>query len=338
MLHDRKDTLKDFTAKIDYSVSDKTGGVTGKAGRWIFSLIWRRAENFRQISTVASWMRTGKKRCRKTTYSSSLTAGISRSRTWEWTARAAILRSTVLPPGAKPGDAVTLNGAITLPIGLDVEDVLRTFVVTMGESKDANRPVLKLVPRAKGKFDYTLLEVTVDKKMQLPVVLAQSAADGSVTTITLTEIKINSGGEDAGREHAGRTGWRRLRAGPNRGVGKGRGGKINFWRCVECSTGLRSSLAQTQQGAALVHQKCHHPRQAGHVDKHKRRPAPVAGFFASDGERAQALHAENHKDHEGDRDERRPDRCPARAVPAGQVSSRMAFLRALTDSSGSPTL
>src|SRR3954463_9601943 len=32
LLHDRKETLKDFTAKIDYSVEDKTGDITGKRG------------------------------------------------------------------------------------------------------------------------------------------------------------------------------------------------------------------------------------------------------------------------------------------------------------------
>src|SRR4051812_681713 len=36
MLHDRKNTLKEFTAKIDYSVEDKTGDTTGKQGTLSF--------------------------------------------------------------------------------------------------------------------------------------------------------------------------------------------------------------------------------------------------------------------------------------------------------------
>ena len=203
MLHDQKDMLKDFTGKIDYSVADKTGDVTGKRGtvdyvddpvkgpEYSADFTTNTTEGKPTLKYHVQFIFDGRDFTVKDFGKSNDVRQFVRSR--------------ILPEGAKPGDAVSLNGAMTLPIGLDVEDVLRTFDVTQGVSKDANLGVLKLAPKVKGKFNYTQLEVTVDKKLQLPTTLAQTAPDGTVTTITLTDLDINSKKAkvaDAGRRRA----------------------------------------------------------------------------------------------------------------------------------------
>ena len=82
-----------------------------------------------------------------------------------------------------------------LPIGLNVEDVARNFDVTVLPSKDADHVVLNLVPRATaaGKFDFKQLEMTVDKKAQLPVKMARTERNGDVTTVEFSEPAIDTG-------------------------------------------------------------------------------------------------------------------------------------------------
>jgi hypothetical protein len=190
VLRDRKDTLKDFVAKIDYSVEDSRGDVTGKLGTVayledaalgpIFSAEFdKRTTDGKPVGLYSVWfIFDGKDLTIKD-------MGMDgKGRTY--------VRSTMLPPGAKPGDAVTLSGALPLPIGLDVDDVLRTFEVTL-LANDAALGVLKLVPRDAKKFEYKQLNVTVDRKTQLPVTLVQTAKDDTVTTIKMTELQINKG-------------------------------------------------------------------------------------------------------------------------------------------------
>ena len=195
VLHDRKDTLKDFTGKIDYSVeAGRTGDVTGKRGTVDFINDPTKGPTFSADFTVNT--KEGKPSLiyhvqfifdgRDFTIKDFGTNNNVKQ----------FVHSRVLPDGAKPGDAVTLKGPITLPIGLDVNDVAQTFEVTVQPGKEPGQAVLRFVPREKGKFDYTQLEVTVDKRpeMQIPVKLVHTAAAGDVTTITLTDVKINSGG------------------------------------------------------------------------------------------------------------------------------------------------
>ena len=68
-------------------------------------------------------------------------------------------------------------------------------VVTMGEAPDAEHVVLKLVPRAavKSKFDYKSMTLTVDKKLELPVKVELNQKSSDVTTISLTDVQVNSG-------------------------------------------------------------------------------------------------------------------------------------------------
>lgn len=191
MLHDRKATLKDFAGKIDYSVTaSRTGDVTGKRGTVDFVLDPTRGPIFSADFTVNTI--DGKP---KTAYHSQFIFDGKDFTVKDFGTKNDVMqyiRKEMLPPGAKPGDAVTLNGAMPLPIGLDVNDVAQTFEVAL-TANDASQAVLKLVPRQKGKFDYTQLDVTVDKKLQLPVKLVQTAGNGDETTILLQDLKINTG-------------------------------------------------------------------------------------------------------------------------------------------------
>jgi hypothetical protein len=195
MLHDRKDTLKDFTAKMDYNVTDPRGGSTGKTGTVAYLMDAAKGPIF-----SADFIKTTVNGKPNKLYHEQLIFdgkdltdkdyGLDDKGRNYW-------RKTLLPPGAKPGDAVTLNGALPLPIGLDVNDVLHTFDVTLQPSKDPNLAVLRLVPHDPKKFEYKQMDVSVDRKQELPVKLEQTAKGdeetADVTTIELTGIEINTG-------------------------------------------------------------------------------------------------------------------------------------------------
>jgi hypothetical protein len=191
MLRDRKDTLKDFVADIDYNVKDPRGDATGKLGKVAYVMDATKGPVFSADFDTKTVGGKGKGYY----YVQFIFDGKDftikdlgfdgKGKTY--------VRSTLLPPGAKPGDAVTLNGALPLPIGLDVNDVLQSFEVTLLPASDPNLGVLKLVPRDHKKFDYKELDVTVDRQRQLPVKLVQTAMDDTETTITLTGMEINAG-------------------------------------------------------------------------------------------------------------------------------------------------
>ena len=67
-------------------------------------------------------------------------------------------RRRVLPPGAKPGAATSLNGGMPLPIGVDVEEIAKDFDVTVLPGAAADQVVLKLVPKgdAGKRFDFRI--------------------------------------------------------------------------------------------------------------------------------------------------------------------------------------
>jgi hypothetical protein len=191
VLRDRKDTLQDFVAGIDYNVTDARGDATGKRGKVAYLMDATKGPIF----SVDFDQKTVAGKAKGIYYVQFIFDGKDftikdlgldgKGRTY--------VRSTVLPPGAKPGDAVTLNGALPLPIGLDVNDVLQSFDVKLGTSTDPNLVVLKLAPRDRKKFNYKELEVTVDKTLKLPVKLVQTALDDTETAITLTGIEVNTG-------------------------------------------------------------------------------------------------------------------------------------------------
>jgi hypothetical protein len=192
MLRDRKGTLKEFTSDIDYDVKDPRGdGSTGKLGKLAYITDPEKGPTF---SADFEWATEDGKKTRHYYVQFIFDGKDLTIKDFGMDKKGRnYVKTTLLPPGAKPGDAVTLNGALPLPIGLDVDDVLRAFEVTVLPSSDPNIGVLKLVPRDKRKFDYKRLDVTVDRKQELPVKLVQTGSDDSVTTIKLTGIEINGG-------------------------------------------------------------------------------------------------------------------------------------------------
>ncbi len=191
-LQDRRETLKDFTAKIDYSVyhpvTDDTGG---KRGTLDFQIDAAKGPIF----TVDFTDDTDADGKAKRTHHQQVIFDGKNVTTKDFEPKE-FMRMDVLPPGAKPGDAVTLNGPLTLPIGIRVDEVARNFEVTLLPPEAGAGPdeaTLRLMPRVAGKFDFKQLDITVDKKLELPTKLVQTAKNKDVTTIKLTDIQINAG-------------------------------------------------------------------------------------------------------------------------------------------------
>jgi hypothetical protein len=190
-LHDRRNTLKDFTAKIDYSVKHPvTEEVSGKRGTVDFLIDPVKGPIFSVDFTVDT-DEDGK--AKRTHHQQIIFDGVDMT-TKDFQPRE-FTRSRMLPDGAQPGDAVTLNGPMTLPIGLNVDDVARNFQVTVVPASDPNLAELRLIPRTLGKFDFKQLDFTVDRRLELPVKMVQTAKgrDGDVTTIQLSDIQPNTG-------------------------------------------------------------------------------------------------------------------------------------------------
>jgi hypothetical protein len=192
ILHDRKNTLKDFTGKIDYSTEDaRTGDATGKRGTVTFVMDPVKGPTFSADFTLNTEGGKAKQEYRVEFIFDGREFTIK-----DWGIKGntkQFVRNTLLPPDAKPGDAATLGGVMPLPIGLDVDDVARNFEVTAVPSKNPDQSIVKLVPRDKKRFDYSELQVTLDKKQQLPVKLEQKGSSGDVTTILLQDLQINTG-------------------------------------------------------------------------------------------------------------------------------------------------
>ena len=194
-LQDRKNTLKDFTGTIDYSVyHPQTDSASGKRGTVDYRMDAERGPVFSADFTVNTDDDGKPKMAYHTQFVFDgqyfLVKDFGRNNDVKQ-----YIKRDMLPAGAKPGDAVSLNGTLALPIGVSVDEVVRDFDVTAAPSKDANLKVLKLVPRTRGKFDFSSLEVTVDMRpeMQIPIKVTQTATNRDVTTIALKDVQINTG-------------------------------------------------------------------------------------------------------------------------------------------------
>jgi len=196
MLEKRKETLKDFTGKIDYSVYHPvTDETSGKRGTVDFLVDPNKGPLFSVDFTVDT-DDVGKP---KKAHHQQVIFDGQNVTTKDFTTKQ-FIRVNVVRPGGKPGDAITLNGPMPLPIGVRVEEVLANFDVILAPPTPGNpapaskdQVVLRFTPKAGSKLDFRQLEITVDKKAELPVRLVQTAKNKDVTTITLTEIEINTG-------------------------------------------------------------------------------------------------------------------------------------------------
>jgi hypothetical protein len=195
MLHDRRNTLRDFTANVDYMVTHPvTEETSGKRGTVDFIMDQAKGPIF----TVGFEENIRKDGSVERKYKQQIIFdGVYV--TWKDFPAKEFTHTRELPEGASPGDAVTLNGPMTLPIGLNVEDVGRNFTVTVLPARrtEMDRQSLRLVPRPGGgsKFDFRQLDITIDTKLELPVELREIARgrDGDITVIHLTNIQTNTG-------------------------------------------------------------------------------------------------------------------------------------------------
>ncbi len=190
MLQDRKNTLKDFTSGIAYGSTDRSGlSTTTRTGTLSYISDPKTGPMFSADFTL---MGTGEHM--RTNHVQFIFDG--HVFTLKDFAAKEFVHSTLVKPGDPPGSATTLGGPMPLPIGLDVKDVARNFNVSVesgGGAGDGDQAVLKLVPRVKGSFEYASLEVTVDKKNQVPVKLVEDQGSKGVTTFEFTNIKVNPG-------------------------------------------------------------------------------------------------------------------------------------------------
>jgi outer membrane lipoprotein-sorting protein len=190
MLHDRRDTLKDFQAKVVYDVyHGRSDDHEGKLGRVDFLMDPVNGPEFSVHFTEDTAEEKPVKRHEQDLVFDGRNLTVIDRRAMQYH------RQDVLGAGAKPGDAVTLNGPVPLPIGISPEDVAKNFEVSVEPSTDAKTMVLKLVPRAevKGNFEFKQLELTVDKALQLPVKIVRTDKKGDVTTVEFKEPAINTG-------------------------------------------------------------------------------------------------------------------------------------------------
>jgi outer membrane lipoprotein-sorting protein len=182
-LQDRKKTLKDFTARIDYSVEHISTDVDGKLGHvdYVDSGAGGGTVQFSVDFTIdtVNGKPSHKRHSQIILDGKDLIAIDFDSKQFS---------KSPSPP------TNSLESQIPLPIGLKVEDVTSNFNVEMRPAgKDANLPTLRLTPRLKGKFEYQQLDVTVDKKLQIPVKVIVYTNRGETTTIKFIDPDINSG-------------------------------------------------------------------------------------------------------------------------------------------------
>ena len=188
-LEARKATLKDFTAKVELRTDHLAGDTESKLGDAEFVNDAPGDPRFAAHFTKAT---AGGKALpspdEQVIFDGAKLALVdNKAKTFRLT--------TMTTPGGVPGGVTSVGGPMPLPIGLKPADVVRDFVVTMGEAPDAEHVVLKLVPRAavKSKFDYKSMTLTVDKKLELPVKVELNQKSSDVTTISLTDVQVNSG-------------------------------------------------------------------------------------------------------------------------------------------------
>ena len=106
---------------------------------------------------------------------------------------AKIFRKTeVAPPGSVVNPLKLGQGPLPIPIGQDPREVLKDFHVQLRlNANEIEHLILK--PRDKKAFDFDKLQFWIDPKLGIPVKIRRTDPDGTPTTATFTNIKINTG-------------------------------------------------------------------------------------------------------------------------------------------------
>lgn len=186
-LEDRKASLKDFSGKVEISTVHLAGDEETKSGDALFVNDGpdpKFAAHFTRATTDGKPAPTPDE---EIVFDGAKATLIDR--------KAKTFRSTTFTtPGGAPGSVTSLGGPVPLPIGIKAADVVKEFTVTQGKAEDPDHDVLVLKPLDRSKFEYKTMELTVDKKLQLPVKIVLHQKGSDVTTIKLTDLKLNDGG------------------------------------------------------------------------------------------------------------------------------------------------
>lgn len=106
---------------------------------------------------------------------------------------AKIFRKTeVAPPGSVVNPLKLGQGPLPIPIGQDPREVLKDFHVQLRLNANGIEHLI-LKPRDKKAFDFDKLQFWIDPKLGIPVKIRRTDPDGTPTTATFTNIKINTG-------------------------------------------------------------------------------------------------------------------------------------------------
>jgi outer membrane lipoprotein-sorting protein len=186
-LEDRKTTLKDFSGKVEISTLHLAGDEETKSGDALFvndTPDPKFAAHFTKATTDGKPAPTPDEEI-----------AFDGAKITMIDLKAKIFRSTTFTtPAGAPGSVTSLGGPVPLPIGLNPDAVTKEFTVTLGKADDPDHDLLILKPLDRSKFEYKTMELTVDKKLQLPVKIVLNQKGSDITTIKLTDLKINEGG------------------------------------------------------------------------------------------------------------------------------------------------
>ncbi|NNM85821.1 MAG: outer membrane lipoprotein carrier protein LolA [Phycisphaerales bacterium] len=106
---------------------------------------------------------------------------------------AKIFRKTeVAPPGSVVNPLKLGQGPLPIPIGQDPHEVLKDFHAQLLLNANGMEHLI-LKPRDKKVFDFDKLQFWIDPKLGIPVKIRRTDPDGTPTTATFTNIKINTG-------------------------------------------------------------------------------------------------------------------------------------------------
>jgi hypothetical protein len=190
MLHDRRETLKDFQAKVVYDVyHPDTDDHEGKRGTVDVVIDPANGPQFSVHFTDDTIDGKPVKRHLQDLVFDGRKLTLIDRRAMRFN------QQDVLPPGEKPGAADLLKSQVPLPIGIPPDEVRKNFEVSALPATDGTGVILTLVPRAevRADFDFREVQLTVNKQMQLPVKIVKTDKKGVVTTVEFQDPAINTG-------------------------------------------------------------------------------------------------------------------------------------------------
>jgi outer membrane lipoprotein-sorting protein len=194
-LHDRGQSLQDFTADVTISEADALGSSTENSGKVSYQ---RLADGDARIRVSFDRKKIGDKVV-KQRREYKLEGGTLIDQNFDTKTQ---VNRQVLRPGQKLNPLKLGEGPFPLPIGQDREEVLKLFDVTrIAKAKydPADTAHLSLKPKPNTRFarKFLSIEVYVSNQSHFPVRIETTDRDGtSVRTTDLTNIKINAGLKD----------------------------------------------------------------------------------------------------------------------------------------------